>query len=360
VRTVTAPTIAGTGLFALDVILRLDGSTASPRLGGSAGNVLAILGAFGWSAAPVGMLGDDPAAEMICRDFSLVGADTKWLRRSSTRTTPVIFQHQLKSGSDHVGATHRFTFACPSCGTRRRPLWEDDGESALSGQGAPPPASVFYLDRPTRLGVRLAEHYARQGATVVFEPSAVGEDEDLFARAMRVARIVKYADERLPGLGGFELRPGSVEIQTRGADGLRFRTLADRPAWTELGAYRLPRVHDTAGAGDWCTAGLLFELFGHQSASRRIDTEMLARGLAFGQVLATLNCVTEGARGLLAAWTPERIVRAARELADVRLRSTPGAMPVHDTELQDLANDVSRSARSNGSDADSFYCCATP
>lgn len=296
---------------------------------------------------------------MICRDFRLVGADTNWLLRSSTRTTPVIFQHQLTPTGGHVGATHRFTFACPSCGTRRRPHWEDHAESTLPAHGAPPAASVFYLDRPTRLGVRLAEHYARQGATVVFEPSAVGDDEDLFARAVRVARIVKYADERLPGLSAFELGAGSVEIQTRGADGLRFRASDGGSSWTELGAYRLPRVHDTAGAGDWCTAGLLFELFSHRGAPRPVDTEMLSRGLAFGQVLATLNCVTEGARGLLAAWAPDRIVRAARELADARLRSTQGTTPVHDAELQDLANDVSRSARSSGSDANGFYCCAT-
>lgn len=355
-----SPTIAGTGLFALDVVLRLDGSMASPRLGGSAGNVLAILGAFGWSTVPVGLLGDDLAAEMICRDFSLVGADTKWLLRSNTCTTPVIFQHQLKSVSGQAGATHRFTFACPSCGTRRRPRWEDHAESLLPVHGAPPAASAFYLDRPTRLGVRLAEHYARQGATVVFEPSAVGDDEDLFACAVRVASIVKYADERLPGLSAFELGPGAVEIQTRGADGLRFRSSGGGSSWTELGAYRLPRVHDTAGAGDWCTAGLLFELFSHRGAPRRIDTEVLSRGLAFGQVLATLNCFTEGARGLLAAWAPERIVRAARELADARLRSAQGATPMHDSELQDLANDVSRSVRSNGSDANGFYCCSTP
>lgn len=351
-----APTIAGTGLFALDIVLRLDGSAAPPRLGGSAGNVLAILGALGWSSTPVGLLGSDSAADAICRDFARIGADTRWLLRSSDHATPVIFQHQLDTARDRSGATHSFTFACPACGTRRRPQWGD--EAAISrGDALLPTPRVFYLDRPTPLGVDLAERYAREGAVVVFEPSATGDDVGLFARALRAARIVKYADERLSDLSVFDLHPGAVEIQTRGADGLRFRVLTDRPEWTHLSAYRLPAVHDTAGAGDWCTAGLLYELFSRPVAPNWMDTQSLARGLAFGQVLAALNCMTEGARGLLAAWAPDRIVDAAQRLSAARNPAQEEALPLHDAQLRDIADDVSRSGRSSTSYDDGFYCC---
>jgi len=353
VRTATL-SIAGTGLFALDVIVRLDGSKATPSLGGSAGNVLSILGALGWGAAPVGVLGDDVAGDTIRRDFERVGADMRLLRRSMARCTPVIFQHQLDRQAAQDCATHRFTFACPNCGGRRRPLWDDDPEFA-DVRAHLPPASVFYLDRPTRLGVAVAEQYASRGTVVVFEPSAVGDDVGLFVRAARAAHIVKYADERLGDLGAYHLRPDGIEIQTRGSHGLRFRSgTADR-SWTYLPAFRLPFIHDTSGAGDWCTAGMLYELFGAATDARTIDHEALEHALAFGQVLSTLNCMTEGARGLLATWSPDQIVQAARSVAQARTESGQSM----DQTFRSFAHDVGQTASTTASRGDGFGCCST-
>lgn len=344
--------IAGTGLFALDVIVRLDGSRASRGLGGSAGNVLSILGALGWSAAPVGVLGNDAAARAIYRDFESIGADTRMLRRSVSYSTPVIFQHQLDRSAGEADATHRFTFACPHCGLRRRPQWDHDPDVNEVWSGLPD-VTVFYLDRPTRLGVELAETYARQGTAVVFEPSAVGDDPTLFARAVRCAQVVKYADERLGDLGAFHLRDDAVEIQTRGSKGLRFRSASSAQGWRHLPAYALPFVHDTAGAGDWTTAGLLFDLYGSHGTARPRDETSIARSLAFGQVLATLNCMTEGARGLLATWSPDQIVRTARGLADSLLQ----APSMVDRTLNNLVDDFDQARQYRTSGPDSFFCC---
>jgi len=354
--------IVGTGLFALDVIVRSDGLTAQPTLGGTAGNVLWILGALGWKATPVGTLGDDTAAQTIHGEFERVGADMRFMLRSTDQSTPVIFQHQLETTGGTSGPTHRFTFTCPACGSRRRPQWDDDSSFA-DVQSNLPPASVFFLDRPTRLGVALAEHYARNDAIVVFEPSAIGDDAGLFARAVRCARIVKYADDRIADLAHFDLQPETVEIQTRGADGLRFRAPSLDSRWIGLGAYELPYVHDTAGAGDWCTAGLIFDLFSQPVVPQRlVDYNALAQALAFGQALSTLNCMAEGARGLLASWSPTRIVRSARELSATRMSALqsqflPSAMRVSEPRLDALADDVSQWFTSTASRADSIHCC---
>lgn len=332
--------IAGAGLFALDVVMRLDGTQASPSLGGSAGNVLSILGALGWAAVPVGVVGADTAGETIERDFLLVGADMRWLRRSPWCSTPVIYQHQLGTSSSHDSATHRFTFACPSCGERRRPRWDDEPELS-DARTSVPPASVFFLDRPTRLGVTLAQEYAAHGAMVVFEPSAVGDDETLFAAALRLAHVVKYADERFHELSDFALRPDVIEIQTMGAAGLKFRSHALDRDWTHSPAFRVPFVHDTAGAGDWCTAGMLYNLFAAYSQGERTNKAALARSLAFGQVLSTLNCMTEGARGLLSAWSAERIVQAARLVVESCLHETGDTQHT----FQSFARDVKKAPR---------------
>jgi len=352
VRT-AAHSITGTGLFALDVVVRLDGSKSAPSLGGSAGNVLSILGALGWGAAPVGVLGDDVAGHTIRRDFERVGADMRLLRRSMARCTPVIFQHQLDRQAAEDEATHRFTFACPNCGGRRRPHWDDDPDFA-EVRSQLPPASVFYLDRPTRLGVAVAERYASLGTVVVFEPSSVGDDVGLFARAARAAHIVKYADERLGDLGSHHLRSDGIEIQTRGSHGLRFRFGVVDRSWTYLPAFRLPFIHDTAGAGDWCTAGMLHELFSVAAGVRVIDRDAIEHALAFGQVLSTLNCMTEGARGLLATWSPDQIVRAARSVAQART----GSGQFVDQTFRSFAHDVGQTS-TTALRGDGFGCCST-
>lgn len=349
----TAPYIAGTGLFALDVVVRLDGSKAAPCLGGSAGNVLSILAALGWSTAPVGVLGDDIAGHAIRRDFERLGADMGLLKYSAARSTPVIFQHQLNRQGAKDEATHRFTFACPACGGRRRPHWDDDPEFADVRPDLPL-ASVFYLDRPTRLGVAIAEQYVSRGSIVVFEPSAVGEDLDLFVRAARAAHIVKYADERLGDLGTFHLRPDGVEIQTRGSNGLRFRAgTADR-SWIYLPAFQLPFVHDTAGAGDWCTAGMLYELFGTSRTVWNGDREAIEYALTFGQALSTLNCMTEGARGLLATWSPDQVIQGARTVMAERFELGYGG----NETFRRFADDVSQTS-STDLRWDGFSCCST-
>lgn len=351
---IASPSIAGTGLFALDVIVRLDGSKAAPSPGGSAGNVLSILGSLGWNAAPVGVLGDDFAGHAIQRDFERVGADIRLLRRSLARCTPVIFQQQLDMRVAQNDATHRFTFACPHCGGRRRPHWDDDPDFA-DVRAHLPPASVFYLDRPTRLGVEVAEQYALHGTIVVFEPSAVGDDADLFMRATRAARIVKYADERLGNLSTYHLRPDGIEIQTRGSHGLRFRSGTVDRSWTDLPAFRLPFIHDTAGAGDWCTAGMLHELFGAGAGPQAIERDAIEHALVFGQALSTLNCMTEGARGLLAAWSSDQILRAARSVAQARM----GSGQFVDQTFQEFAHDVGQASSATALRNDGFDCCST-
>lgn len=303
-----SPRVVGAGLFALDVIVRPDGQEPVHTLGGSAGNVLHILAALGWKSVPVGALGDDPAARAVHEEFRKVNADLRFLRCSDTKHTPLIYQHQLGVGAT---STHRFSFACPDCGEARRPIWDKDADLALL-HAELPRSNVYFFDRPTRLGVELAERYLQAGALVVFEPSSIGQDEFLFRRAIECAHIVKYSDERLDDLERFHLRPDAIEIQTLGSRGLRYRIDSLKPEWVHVPAFRLPYVLDTAGAGDWCTAGMIFSLF--RLAGEAQGLSVLENALVFGQALSSLNCLTEGARGLQKAWSRDKIVAIADDI----------------------------------------------
>ena len=354
--------IVGTGLFALDVILRQDGSQPPPTLGGSAGNVLCILGALGWDVTPVGVLGQDVAADWVGRGFEEVQADTRFLLRSEGRMTPVIYQHQLPPS--HDGSTHRFSFECPVCGQLRRPFWDRDDQLEVFHSELPA-ASVFFLDRPTKLGVTLAEQYSASGTLVVFEPSTVGHDPELFERAVRCADVVKYAEDRIHRLDEFSIRDSALEIQTLGPEGLRFRVAAVSDEWNYLNAYHVPFLQDTSGAGDWCTSGLLFDLFA-QSECRRsklLDYQFLTSALAFGQALSTLNCMTEGARGLLSTWPADSVIQLARELQVARLSAvhlgkSDARERVSEPRLFRLISEANRGGNTSSS-RHPDYCCPT-
>ena len=57
-------------------------------------------------------------------------------------------------------------------------------------------------------------------------------------------------------------------------------------------------MEDTAGAGDWCTAGIIHRL-GQQGLRglQQVTAAQLQDALCFGQALAAWNCGFEGARG---------------------------------------------------------------
>ena len=76
---------------------------------------------------------------------------------------------------------------------------------------------MFFLHRLSRAALTLAAEAAARGAVVVFEPSSKATDK-LFAEAIGIAHIVKYADQRLAGVEGV-MKDGTatlVEIQTSG------------------------------------------------------------------------------------------------------------------------------------------------
>ncbi|MBP5089233.1 hypothetical protein HUS91_27475 [Pseudomonas chlororaphis] len=310
--------IVGTGLFALDVILDTDSRRLGSALGGSSGNVLSILGALGWTATPVTRFGRDCMGQQLHHELKEIGADLRFVDLSASHRTNVIYQHQLASSDGDFG-THRFSFACPSCGEKHRPVVDcgsDLVHKVLAGQAS---TDVFYLDRPTREGYDLARSYRASGAMVVFEPSTEGDDPELFSAILKHSHIVKYAEERFQSLSLRIPDSVAVEIQTLGEKGLRFRSVCSDSSWRHLDAFRISRVQDTAGAGDWCTAGLLFSLLQRPPQDwRSIQLLELASALSFGQALSSLNCLTRGARGLLQALDVPEILALAGGLCDGR------------------------------------------
>ena len=306
------PKIVGTGLVALDVLFTDDHANVETALGGSAGNVLAILGHLGWSSTPVAQLGMDEAAARIKVEFQELGADIRFLLQSEQLSTPVVYQYQAKSGH-----SHEFSFRCPFCGLKRGFVPPNDDGTALSNLREIGRPDVFYFDRVTPWALELAERYREMGSLVMFEPSTIGTDLNEFRRGIRAAHIVKYADDRIADIEGVDLSSVDVEIQTHGKHGLQFRLAGHSLTWHNLHALDIPYVADTAGAGDWCTSGFLYALVGsifERQGGARLSTRRIKESLRFGQILAALNCMEKGARGLARRHPSERLIELATSI----------------------------------------------
>lgn len=296
----TSPKVVGTGLVALDLVISADPQRPIQSwAGGTCGNVLSILAYMGWDAFPIARLNHDAAAARIAADLERWGVHLDFVHSEPTMSTPIIIQenHVSRAGVPK----HKFTWTCPRCGNwlpSFRPITRSAVDNTL---GAVEDADVFFLDRLSRAALTLAKHAADRGALVVFEPSG-RSDPKLFDEALRIAHIVKYADQRLSDAGGTmsEDTATLLEVQTLGSRGLRFRHKIEGKAsdWIELDAAAATDIVDTCGSGDWCTAGMLSRVGAAGRAGFATHgTDAISEALQYGQTLAAWNCGYEGARG---------------------------------------------------------------
>jgi sugar/nucleoside kinase (ribokinase family) len=295
------PTVVGTGLVALDVVVS-DERPGDKRTyaGGTCGNVLSILAYLGWQAYPVSRLKSDAAGKRVVQDFGRWGVQLDFLRSRPVVDTPII-NHKIYRGPAGE-PRHRFTFTCLDCGSwlpGYRPIVRATAVEVAAKLQTPP--QVYFMDRVSPGAIALAKLCAARGAIIVFEPSGMGEPR-LFRQALALTHILKYSNERMNELSGLPKADGPlVQIETMGPEGLRYRTnLPGRGAtdWTVAPARAARAVTDTAGAGDWCTAGIIHAL-GQQGLGGLVSegTGTLGRAMDFGQALAAWNCEFEGARG---------------------------------------------------------------
>lgn len=299
VKPTSARTVFGAGLITLDIIIQQDVTpSVAHAAGGTCGNVIAALAYLGWDTTPVGRLGDDAAGNAIRREFSRLGVSGTQLTREETMDSARIVQFIVERRN---GIQHRFGFSCPTCKSpfpRFRPPTLEQAETVLAKQYSP---DVFFFDRVSAAILAMALEFRKRGALIYFEPSGIGRPSE-FAKALAVAHVVKYSEDRMHGIPSAlrSLKGRRLEIETRGGQGLRFRWLGDgvTKPWRTQSAFKVRTLRDAAGAGDWCTAGFLYQLDWKKGRifDESSDNEV-GPALMFGQALAALNCQHVGARG---------------------------------------------------------------
>ena len=307
---INRPSCVGIGLVAVDLV-ETEANTFAV-VGGSCGNVMSILAWLGWHSTPIARLGRDWAADYIRQYFNAEGVDTELLTEEDRIQSPIVIQRFIE---DREGQrSHRFSLTCPECGgwlPRFRPSTLKQATYAIEKKLSP---RAFYFDRVSPAALKLARWARDCGAFIVFEPPTVG-DERQFQNAVDICHVLKYSNDRLGhvvDLGAAKAPP--IIVETFGADGLRFRW---RSRWIELPAFNVPRFRDAAGAGDWCTAGLIHLLADKgANALGSMRKQRILGALRFGQALAAINCGYEGARGAMMALKKEQMNKALVRLSE--------------------------------------------
>lgn len=304
------PTVVGSGLVALDLIITSSG-TVTHSLGGTCANVLALLAAHTVNVRPAARIGDDVPAVLIQAQMADLGGDLSLVLKTPRTQTPRIVEFAPSNGS----MRHRFAFTCPQC-TRRLPrnsaLREEEARSmAIDWRNV----DLFFFDRATPAAVYLAKFARRAGVTVMFEPPRAHAEARLNQGAS-VADIIKYSSQDFrkglpPELTG-QLR---LLIETQGRKGLRYKsrqgaTLGD---WRSLRAFDPVRPRDAAGAGDWCTAGFIWEMVRQRETWTWTRSELEA-AMTYGQALATISVCFVGPLGALFALPKEELTSAVHEV----------------------------------------------
>lgn len=298
-----APQVVGAGLITLDLIV---GDLHSHRFwhqaGGTCGNVLSILTHLGHRTAAVARIGQDRAGDILTKRLAAVGVDCRYVRKDQQVATSRIVEI-IREGKV---PTHRFLFKCPLCKRRLprngSPTLELARQSS-AGLGKP---VVFFFDRAADSILLMAREARKAAALVVFEPAKIGGSDE-FAEALRCSDVVKYSGQRLRASLDALLSPGvntpRLVVETLGSRGLRYRSLNPDGVfgdWLHQEPVKTATIVDTAGAGDWCTAGFLTKLLAHDPCTRW-EPASVDSALAYGQALAAASAAFEGPLGYLEA-----------------------------------------------------------
>ncbi|MDG7006666.1 MAG: hypothetical protein JRN06_00310 [Nitrososphaerota archaeon] len=249
-------------------------------------------------------LGCDEGSELLIRDVKRWGVKMDLALVEDGLFAPIVIERLSNStpGTDHL-----FEFACPHCGSvlpRLKPYSIDELRNTSEKIRE---IDVFYFDRTSLSAISLAKKMRDRGALVFFEPSGM-RNYQLFVESLKVADIVKYSADQLR-MHRFP-RNVKLAIETHGQFGLKYWLKPPRgritPKW--LNAFRIDGALDSAGAGDWCTAGLIQSL-GQMGRSGLAEssTNEIEEALDFGQRLAALSCQFLGARGMMYESTKKQI-----------------------------------------------------
>lgn len=280
---------------------RYEDKVVKQELGSNTGNVMCILGYFGWESYPIAMLGDDPVGLQMKKDFERYHCNTRFVTNTPEGGSNVFsITHKLdKDGAPAIGKGRRHAVGS---GFPRDKALGVRNELPRFIEALDFVPDVYFFSNAGAAGWRdLGKHLRQQGTLVYFEQQdAVGNNFKQVLRCMKEADIVKFSDVRLPDLSFSDELQDKLLVQTLGAKGVRFNLRG--AGWVTLPPVENDGpVVDTEGCGDWTTASLINAL-GQRGILKLADItdEVVRECLMEAQGYAARNVSYIGTKGMIA------------------------------------------------------------
>ena len=320
-RNVKRPRVLTAGYLTLDMIVRdVDTRDYWHTAGGTCGNVSVFASALGADVSILARVGEDLRGQRLLEGLTSAGVDISYIEPVSQLHTPGIVELVRNTPE----GAHRFTFRCPVCGTKLPKAAVVSKKQAELEVKCIDKFDAFFFDRASSATVRLAEAAREAGLLVMFEPTSI--PRTVWAeRAAALSDIVKVSLQSGYNSEKWRLIPGPSTqfiVETLGAQGARVRSRSPRGwgAWQEIPAVAQSCIRDTAGAGDWLTAGLITSLLLQPDA---LDIDTMRASIGYGQRLSAISLAFDGPSGALTALGAPNIAQVARGTSPIRIPCIP-------------------------------------
>lgn len=292
-------TCMGAGIFNLDIVASKEGkelTTIIEEVGGTCGNVMAILAHMGCHTYPVARLDDSAFGQKIADDLRNFGCDTTYVTNSADGGTTLLnVVHKTDKDGNHKVSVRA---SGPQGGRfpNYRFILKERAQQILDTISFTP--DVFFFDSPNAGHRILAEGLGVKGTLVYFEPGTSKGNDIL--KSIEVSHIVKFSDETIADLSFLKGFHNKLFIQTMGANGIRFK-LKDNE-WIHLPAVKNDKAVDWEGAGDWTTSTFINYLMsnGHLDIDT-LTVEIVTNALNAAQAMASQSVSYMGSKGLIHA-----------------------------------------------------------
>lgn len=306
---IRSPRLLAAGYLTLDAIVKnLPAGNYWHAAGGTSGNVSIFASSLGLETTILARVGDDQRGTRLLQFLSNAGVDTSHIEKLSQVRTPGIVE-VIRGTSD---GAHKFTLMCPACLTRLPKEAVVSKRRAEAEIQSIDQFDALFFDRATPSTVRLAEAARETGLLVMFEPPSVPRTDNAECAAA-LSDIVKISLK--PGQCPGQWRPAKEShtqfiVETLGAQGVRVRSRLAQGWSTPQECPAIPQqvIRDTAGAGDWLTAGILYSLL---QARDGVNASRLDQSIKYGQRLSAISLAFDGPQGALTELGAKAIKRIA-------------------------------------------------
>ncbi|MCQ2384121.1 MAG: PfkB family carbohydrate kinase [Paludibacteraceae bacterium] len=309
--------IMGVGAYCLDTIVKREypnGFVPGRRnkfvehliqeeVGSNPGNVMCIMGWFGWNSYPIALFDNSREGLKLTADFQRYGCNTRFVSNTPEGGTNLL--KVIHALDDNGNPIRKFSKRhAPNSG------FPKDKAFTVMGKDATLPKfiasldflpDVYFFESTTAAWRELGKWMRSKGVMVYYEVQRMSMKEfPKYLKCMKESDIVKFSDEAVEDLGFVDELKDKLVIQTLGSKGVRFNLRG--AGWQALPPVVNENVVDTEGCGDWTTASFINAL-GKRGVLKfeNLTADLVSECLMEAQGYASQCASYIGTKGIIAA-----------------------------------------------------------